>query len=120
MKSILQCKVKDILIEMFGPQNVKCEVYTKHEGAKLYFDFFILPLNVYVEIDGKQHETFVPFFHNDRKDFARQVHRDNSKELYVEDKNASLLRIPSDFKSDNLQKDIHELILSSIKGTKNE
>jgi glucuronate isomerase len=66
-------------------------------------------LNLFVEVQGRQHTEFVKHFHTDKKAFLQQKERDNLKRLWVEENDFYLIRI-------NYDEDItEELILSKIK-----
>lgn len=88
-------KIYEILIEMFptmlGPRVVK-EVYINYKGQKLFFDFYIRELGVYIEVQGQQHSRFVKHFHGDKESFLKQKYRDNLKIQYVEENNKCLVR----------------------------
>lgn len=88
-------EVYDVLIDMF-PQRlaprVKREIYVRHAGQKLFFDFYIKELGIYVEVQGRQHTEFIEHFHTEKEAFLKQKHRDNVKIQYVQDKNKCLIR----------------------------
>lgn len=64
-------------------------------NRKLKFDFYISDFNTCIEYDGEQH-----FFYRDTSDwntkenFEKTVYRDNIKNLYCQNKNIGLIRIP--------------------------
>ena len=81
-------KVYDILNEMFPAmphKRVFRELYVNYKGQKLYFDFYIKEMKLYVEVQGQQHKRFVKHFHGDRASFLNQKHRDNLKIQYVQE-----------------------------------
>jgi very-short-patch-repair endonuclease len=88
-------KVYDILVDMFprlsAPRITK-EIYVNYSGQRLYFDFFIKELGVYIEVQGRQHTEFVKHFHGERDAFLAQKTRDNLKIQYVEEKGQCLIR----------------------------
>lgn len=88
-------KIYDILNEMFprlsAPRITK-EIYVRYKGQKLFFDFFIKELGVYVEAQGRQHSEFVKHFHGEKEAFQAQKMRDNLKIQYVEEKGQCLVR----------------------------
>jgi len=45
----------------------------------LYLDFFIPNLKIGVEIHGRQHFEYVPYFHKNKLGFANHKYRDNLK-----------------------------------------
>ena len=92
-------QVYAILVDMFpimlGPRVIK-EIYVNYENQKLYFDFYIKELSVYVEVQGEQHTKFVKHFHGTREAFLKQKYRDNLKAKYVEENGKCLVRFKYD------------------------
>jgi len=88
-------KIYEILNGMFprlsAPRITK-ELYIHYKGQKLFFDFFIKELGVYVEVQGRQHTEFVKHFHGEKEAFQSQKMRDNLKIQYVEEKGQCLVR----------------------------
>jgi hypothetical protein len=94
-------EVYDILLEMFPKRlapRVKREIYVNHAGQRLFFDFYIKELDIYVEVQGRQHTEFIEHFHTDKEAFLKQKRRDNLKVRYVQDKNKCLIRFNYDEK----------------------
>lgn len=88
-------EVYDVLNEMFprlSGQRVSKEIYINYKGQRLYFDFFIKEIGVYVEVQGRQHTEFVKHFHGDKEAFRSQKMRDNLKIQYVEENGQCLVR----------------------------
>lgn len=89
-------KVLSILNEMF-PANphrrVFEEHYVRYKGQKLFFDFYIKELEVFIEVQGRQHVEFVKHFHGTAESFRSQKFRDNLKIEYVQEHNSCLVRI---------------------------
>jgi len=94
--SVIASKVQSILNKMF-PANphrrVFAEQYINYKGSRLFFDFFIKELNVFIEVQGAQHTKFVKHFHGTAENFRNQKIRDNLKISYVQDNNMCLVRI---------------------------
>jgi len=94
--SVTATKVHSILNEMF-PANphrrVFPEYYVKYKGNRLFFDFFIKELEVFVEVQGRQHVEFVKHFHGTAESFHKQRMRDNLKIQYVQENEHCLVRI---------------------------
>lgn len=92
-------KVYTVLAEMFptklGSRVVK-EIYVNYRGQKLFFDFYIKELGVYVEVQGRQHTRFVKHFHGSKENFLKQKYRDNLKISYVQDNGKCLIRFNED------------------------
>jgi very-short-patch-repair endonuclease len=84
------------------------EYYVNYKGQRLFFDFYIKKLNVFIEVQGRQHTKFVKHFHEDREAFLKQRERDNLKRIWVEENDYHLVRI-------NFDEEItKELILNKI------
>ena len=73
-----------ILKELFPHYRIVKEYYVKFNNQKLFFDFYIKELGVYVEVQGRQHVEYVQHFHGDRDSFIAQQKRDNMKRIFVE------------------------------------
>lgn len=87
--------IHDILDEMFpklSANRVVEEIYINYKGQKLFFDFFVKELGVYIEVQGRQHTEFVKHFHGDKATFNAQKMRDNLKIQYVEENDKCLVR----------------------------
>ena len=104
-------KVQFILEELF-PRNphkrVFLEYYVNFRGARLFFDFYIKELEVFIEVQGRQHIQFVKHFHGSIENFKAQKHRDDLKIEYVQETNKCLVRI---YDTEEITK---ELILEKI------
>ena len=88
-------KIGDILNDMFprlsAPRITK-EIYIYYKGQKLFFDFFVKELGVYIEVQGRQHTEFVKHFHGEKEAFQAQKMRDNLKIQYVDEHDQCLVR----------------------------
>lgn len=104
--SVIATQAHYILDKLF-PANphkrIFLEQYIKYKGAKLFFDFYIKELGVYVEVQGRQHTQFVKHFHGTKEKFLAQKFRDNLKIQYIQEKDKYLIRLYGDEKiSENL------------------
>lgn len=94
--SVMANLVQSILDKMF-PANphrrVYCEHYVKYKGNKLFFDFYVKELGVFIEVQGCQHGKFVKHFHGSAEGFHKQKMRDNLKIEYVQENDMCLTRI---------------------------
>jgi len=97
--SYIATQVHSILMKLF-PNNpfkqVYLEHYVKYKGERLYFDFYIKKLNVFVEVQGQQHTKFVKHFHQNKETFLKQKERDNLKRIWAEENDFHLVRINYD------------------------
>ena len=89
--------LEDMFPKLMGPR-VRKEIYVPFKGQRLYFDFFIKEIGVYVEVQGRQHTEFVKHFHGDKEAFKAQKMRDNLKRQYVEENGECLVRFNYDEK----------------------
>lgn len=86
--------VYNILNGMFpklSASRVTKEIYVNYKGQKLFFDFYVKELGLYVECQGRQHSEFVKHFHGDKESFKAQKVRDNLKKQYVDEEGKCLV-----------------------------
>lgn len=67
------------------------EVYVP--GSKLKLDMVIPGAMLIIEADGSQHQTFNPFFHKTKADFARAKRRDADKNRWCADNGFRVVRL---------------------------
>ena len=94
--SYLADKVYELLKETFPFYNVQKEKFVYYKGYKLYFDFFINELGVFLEVQGEQHDKFIKFFHDSSYGFRQQKKRDRLKRDYCIDNKFKLILINHD------------------------
>ena len=87
--SKLHVRARHILNELFPTYRVLEEVklpgsQTSTRKSVLYADFFILEKMLIVEVNGRQHYEFVPFYHKTKKDFYKGKVRDRDKREWCE------------------------------------
>lgn len=88
--------------ELFPHLTIIRERYINYKGCRLFFDFYIRELSLYVEIQGQQHYQFNRFFHDSCDEFVAQKNRDNLKVQYVqENEEIRLIRIKYNQKIDS-------------------
>lgn len=63
-------------------KTLKC--YNPITGSILPYDFEIPSLRTIIEVQGKQHDEFVPFFHKSQEDFEYQIFKDQVKKEFAE------------------------------------
>jgi len=99
--SVIANQVHSTLKEIF-PANPHRRVFPEHyvefRGARLYFDFYVKEMGVFIEVQGRQHTKFVKHFHGTRKNFDAQRYRDNLKVEYVQEQEMCLVRFNYDEK----------------------
>ncbi len=63
-------------------------------GTKLSLDFYNANKKIAVEVQGKQHTKYVPFFHGKNKiNYINQLKRDRDKLMFCELNNIQLIEI---------------------------
>lgn len=91
-KSKGQERIRRLLGQIFNFP-IKEEYYVKFENTRLYFDFFIPHLSLFIEVDGTQHNKKNDFFHSTNSDYFGQKLRDRKKEEYAALNQYYLLRL---------------------------
>ncbi len=75
-RSKIQFQVGQRLKELYPRDVILEEVYLP-DG--FYLDFFIPSRRIAIEVQGRQHDEFVPHFHGSKADFFKSKVRDNNK-----------------------------------------
>jgi hypothetical protein len=96
MISLLAKSVRESLKEAFPNTLVKEEEYVNYQGHRLFFDFFIPDLSVYVEVQGIQHTEFNKHFHGTAAAFRAAKRRDALKKEWIDLNDATLVCVNHD------------------------
>ena len=96
MKSQLAKSVLESLLKAFPNTLIKEEEYVSYKGQRLFFDFYLPTLNVYVEVQGIQHTEFNKHFHQSAASFRAAKKRDRLKEEWCQDNGFTLVQINYD------------------------
>lgn len=65
-------------------------------GNNLFLDIYIESIGLAIEIDGIQHDFFIPFFHGDESNFVLQKFRDSKKDRLCKEQSVFLFRVKFD------------------------
>jgi hypothetical protein len=65
-------------------------------GCGLYLDIFLPSISLAIEVHGKQHYEFVPFFHKTKADFLLARKRDRDKLEWCNLNDVTLVTLPHD------------------------
>ena len=99
------------LKELFPYTPIIRQLYINYEGTRLYFDFYIKGLNLYIECQGTQHDKFTQYFHGNLFRFQEHKARDRLKYKYVNDNDGVLVYLyyskHKDISSSKLMEVIH-------------
>jgi hypothetical protein len=87
-------KCKSLLQELFAVYSILEEIPVPDLGLTL--DFFIPMKKLAIEVDGQQHDKFVPFFHGNKQKFAKGKTNDRLKEYWCELNNITIIRLKWD------------------------
>jgi hypothetical protein len=83
MSSKLQRRIGNAIRLQFSgftvQENIRPAWLTSDKGERLELDFYIKELDIAFEIQGEQHYSFTPLFHQSIEDFNAQVRRDVCK-----------------------------------------
>ena len=93
MPSQLAKDVRQALSKAFPNTLLKEEEYINYKGHKLFFDFYLPSLNVYVEVQGSQHTEFTKHFHGIAAVFRAAKKRDALKVEWCDLNDSTLVRI---------------------------
>lgn len=74
-------------------------------GTRLSLDFYNANKKIAIEVQGHQHFKYVPFFHNTRGSYLKQIKRDVKKIDFCELNNIKLIEI---YPEDKISKDLFE------------
>lgn len=104
MASKLHEEVKALLQEMYPNALIQEEVPIRVSGRNLRLDLLVdYPFNIAVEVQGKQHDEFVPFFHGDMTGFRDYQRRDRFKETWCWEHSIALVYV---YEHEKLTKEI--------------
>ena len=106
-KSQLQADVGSYIFKLLPNEVILEEFYIPIE--RLYLDFFIPRKMLAVEINGEQHEKFVPFFHGTMSNFKESVERDAKKKRWCELNNIRLISLKHNCTYDEVKEIITSL-----------
>lgn len=91
-RSKLQKKVKLLLYKYWFTDTVFEEMPVV--GTRMTLDFYNANRKIALEVDGKQHDKYVEFFHKkNRQNFLSQIYRDDEKHIFCEKNGITLVRI---------------------------
>lgn len=97
--SKLQRYVSQQLSVHFGQYTIRENTYptwlTAPEGERLELDFLIEELNIAIEVQGKQHYTYVPHFHGGYDGFLKRLEWDEVKRRKCQEMEIALIEIAS-------------------------
>lgn len=83
MGSKFENHIYNCLKELFPYTRITRQAYVKYKHKKLFFDFYIKGLGIYIECQGEQHHKYVKHFHGNMFGFWGSQERDRLKLDYV-------------------------------------
>lgn len=75
---------------------IKSEEYVNYKGHKLFFDFYLPSLNIFVEVQGSQHTEFSEHFHGSATAFRAAKQRDRLKVEWCDLNDYTLVKVNFD------------------------
>lgn len=99
-KSKLQYDCGQVIRKRFPLTPILEEIHIPNHN--IIFDFFLPAFKMVFEIDGAQHEKYVPYFHKSKKGFLNSQIRDSNKEHLCKINNWTLYRVDSVDSLENL------------------
>ena len=103
-KTEAECKI--ILEKLFGVEFSKVRPkFLKNDvtGKNLELDLYNPELNLCVEINGKQHYEYIPYFHNNKEAFFNQRYRDEMKKTKCRENGINYIEVPYHIKLSQLE-----------------
>lgn len=64
-------------------------------GENLSLDFFLPNYKTAIEVDGRQHDSYVEHFHGDAEGFKKSKERDSRKKRWCEINDITLIKVSS-------------------------
>lgn len=103
-RSKFQFKVKKFL-KKYWENHIVFEEFPL-VGTKMSFDFYNSNKKIAIEVQGKQHTSYTPFFHgNNKVNYLSQLSRDKQKLEFCHLNNLTLVEVyPEDILSEDLFK----------------
>lgn len=92
-KSQIQYDCGQFLLEKFPFDPILEEVSVPHENLSI--DFLIPSRKLAFEIQGRQHDKYVPFFHKSPQNFLASKERDSRKQKWCEINGITLYHVDS-------------------------
>jgi len=89
--SKLSDAVYNTLREIYPHQTIDGEYYVYYKGTRLFFDFYLRGMRIFIECQGAQHSKFVKHFHGTAENFRAAKKRDRLKLEYIEEHDDSAL-----------------------------
>ena len=93
-KSKIQFAVGELIRERF-PTDILLEEISLPGSGSLYLDFLLPSRRLAFEIQGQQHDKFIPFFHKTPQGFKDSQKRDSAKAEWCAINNIELFYISS-------------------------
>lgn len=90
-RSKIQFNVKRFLYPYWRGHVVCAEL--RVAGTRMTFDLVNMTRHIAIEVQGRQHTEFTPFFHENRSNYLQQIKRDLNKEKFCELNGLSLVEI---------------------------
>lgn len=84
----LECKN---LLEPYWKRDIVCEEFRLF--GRMSLDFFNVTKRIAVEVQGRQHSTYVPFMSGSRLGYLSQIQRDMKKQKWCEINDIQLVEI---------------------------
>ena len=86
-------EAKKLISDIFISYRVLEEVFLPGCSTNLYLDFFIPLLRLAIEVQGQQHEVYIPYFHKNKLGQVASIKRDREKKEWCNLNNFTLIEL---------------------------
>lgn len=86
-------EVIGLLKEIYPHETIKQEFPAKINNHTLFIDIYLPKQKLCIEVDGKQHDVYIPFFHQSKSVFKNQQSLDELKNIWAKEQSLTLIRI---------------------------
>lgn len=111
IKSAPQRRAEELLRSIYPRTTFLTEVTARLDRrTTVRLDIFITVFRLAIEIDGRQHTEYTPFFHKTEMEFFRAQQRDSQKEEWCKINGITLVRLKSDERDGEWERRIRDAV----------
>ena len=97
-----QSKGAKFIQDYLDKHHIVYELEYPLKNSRQRFDFYLTDRDIAIEYNGKQHYTYIKYFHKNNKGFKKSKERDKRKREYCKKNSITLLEIPYSWKDNTI------------------